>query len=76
MNPPTPSVNDTKKKTIMNKIKMIEVLKMVADDVRNDATDFDGKPFTGKTVGEYMGNHGAAIAAVANVLREMLEKDI
>ena len=49
---------------------------MVAEDMEKDATDFDGKPFTGKTLGEYMGNQGAAIAAVANVLREMIEKDV
>ena len=33
--------------------KMIEVMAMVMDDVKNDATDFDGKPFTGKTMAEY-----------------------
>jgi hypothetical protein len=49
------------------------VLKMVAEDVEQDATDFDGKPFTGKVVAEYMGNHGAAIQAVANALLDSIE---
>lgn len=57
----------------MKKEQMIEVLKMVSDDVERDAAEFDGQPFTGKTMATYMGNHGAAIAAVANVLREVLE---
>ena len=48
-------------------------MKMVVEDVKNDAHDFDGKPFTGKTMAEYMGNHGAAIAAVANAVIKILE---
>ena len=55
------------------KQKMIDVLKMVSDDVENDAKEFDGKPFTGKTMAEYMGNHGAAINAIAGILKETLE---
>ncbi len=52
----------------------IDVLKMIAEDARNDATNFDGQPFTGKTIGTCLGNHGASIAALANILRELLEK--
>ena len=55
--------------------KIIEVMKMVAEDVENDATEFDGKPFTGKIVAEYMGRHGAAIKAIANAVKEILEED-
>jgi hypothetical protein len=51
----------------------IEVLKMIADDMKNDAKNFDGRPFNGKTVAEYFGNQGAAIAALANIVRSMLE---
>jgi len=54
--------------------KIIGVMKMVAEDVKNDATDFDGKPFTGKTMAEYMGNHGAAIAAIAKAVMVILEE--
>lgn len=46
---------------------------MIAEDAKNDAKDFDGKPFTGKTVGVYFGNHGASIASLADIIREILE---
>jgi len=51
----------------------IRVLKMITDDMKKDAENFDGKPFTGKTVAEYFGNQGAAIAALANIMRSILE---
>lgn len=51
--------------------KMVEVLKMIAEDMKNDAKNFDGKPFNGKTVATYFGNQGAAIAVLANIV--MLE---
>ena len=60
----------------MNKTKrekIINVIKMVAEDVERDAAEFDGKPFNGKTMATYMGNHGAAIKAVANAVKEILE---
>ena len=55
------------------KSRIIKVMEMVMEDVKNDATEFDGKLFTGKTVAEYMGNHGAAIRAVAEAVKEILE---
>ena len=58
------------------KQKIICVMKMVAEDVENDASKFDGKPFNGKTVAEYMGNHGAAIAAIANAVRQIVEEQV
>lgn len=54
--------------------KRIKILSMVAADMESDAKEFDGKPFNGKTVAEYFGNQGAAIAAIANVLKSMLEE--
>lgn len=51
----------------------IKVLKMIAEDMKNDAKDFDGKPFTGKTMAEYNGNQGAAISALAKIIRKELE---
>ena len=56
-----------------NKEKIIKAMEMVAEDVENDAREFDGKPFTGRTVAEYMGNHGAAIGAVAKAIKAILE---
>jgi len=51
----------------------IRILKMIADDMANDAKNFDGKPFNGKTVAEYFGNQGAAIAALADIVRSLCE---
>lgn len=54
--------------------KRIKVLKMIEADMKNDATNFDGQPFNGKTVAEYFGNQGAAITALANIVRSILEQ--
>jgi hypothetical protein len=53
--------------------KDIEVLQMIADDMKKDAARFDGQPFNGKTVAEYFGNQGAAIAALAQILKSDLQ---
>jgi len=54
-------------------MKEIDVLNMIAKDMEDDANNFDGRPFNGKTVAEYFGNQGAAIAALANVVKSILE---
>ena len=55
------------------KERLIEICEQVAEDMRNDAKEFDGKPFNGKTVGAYFGYQGAAITALANVLKEIIK---
>ena len=45
---------------------------MISEDAENDAKNFDGQQFTGKTVGTYFGNHGASIASLAEILQEVL----
>lgn len=57
----------------MNKQKTIEVLEMIAQDQANDAKEFDGKTFNGRTVAEYFGNQGAAIAALADIMKQLIE---
>lgn len=52
----------------------IQICEAIAKDTKDDATNFDGKPFTGKTVAEYFGNHGAAIAALADLVKSLLEE--
>ena len=52
--------------------KQIGILEMIATDMEKDAVDFDGRPFNGRTVAEYFGNQGAAIAALANILKAIL----
>ena len=54
------------------KQKRIKVLEMIAQDMKNDAKKFDGRPFNGRTVAEYFGNQGAAIAALANIIKSIL----
>lgn len=49
------------------------VLTEIAADMARDATYFDGKPFNGRTLAEYNGNQGAAIAALAHIVKELLE---
>ena len=52
--------------------KRIRILEMIAKDMEDDAKNFDGRPFDGRTVAEYFGHQGAAIAALANILQSML----
>ena len=53
--------------------KKIAVLKMIAKDMSDDATFYEGKAFTGKNVAEYFGKQGAAIAALSDILRSTFE---
>lgn len=53
--------------------KEIKILEMISKDMENDAKDFDGKPFDGKTVAKYFANQGAAIAALANIMKSIVE---
>ena len=50
----------------------IKVLEIISKDLMDDAKNFDGQPFNGKVVAEYFGNHGAAIAALANIIQVTL----
>lgn len=54
------------------RMETTEILDMIAADMKNDAKDFDGRPFNGRTVAEYFGNQGAAIAALANIIKSVL----
>ena len=53
--------------------KSINTLKLIAEDMKRDAKEFDGKPFNGKTVAAYFGYQGAAIAALAKTLKLVIE---
>lgn len=59
----------------MIKKTVVEVLEMIAKDQADDAKNFEGAPFTGRTVAEYLGNQGAAIAALAQIIKELIEKE-
>ena len=51
----------------------IKILDTIAEDMKNDARKFDGRPFNGKTVAEYFGNQGAAIAALAKIMKSIIK---
>lgn len=55
--------------------KSIKVLEKIAADMKSDAENFNGRPFDGKTVAEYFGNQGAAIAALARIMKSILEQN-
>jgi hypothetical protein len=40
----------------------------------DDAKSFDGQPFNGRTVAQYFGHQGAAIAAIADILKHIIEE--
>ena len=52
----------------MNIKEIRGVLHEIGEDMERDARDFDGRPFNGRTVAEYFGNQGAAIAALARIV--------
>ncbi len=52
--------------------KRIKVLEMIARGMEEDAKSFDGRPFNGRTVAEYFGNQGAAIATLARIMKSIL----
>ena len=58
----------------MNKDKIIQVLDVISKDAENDAKNFDGKEFNGKNVAEYLGNHGASISSLAEILKKFIEE--
>ncbi len=59
------------------KLKHIsKVMDMVSKDVEKDVADFEGKEFTGKNVAEWMGNLSAAVQAVANAVKGIVDEEL
>lgn len=52
----------------------VRILRMIMDDMEQDAKDLDGKPFNGKTVATYFGYQGAAIAKIAEIVVWILDE--
>lgn len=50
------------------------VLRDIGIDQKADASNFEGQPFNGRTVAEYFGNQGAAIAALASIIFALLDE--
>jgi hypothetical protein len=53
--------------------KAIKVLELIAATMEADVEEFEGKPFDGQTVGELHGRLAAAITALADTLKDILE---
>ena len=50
------------------------ILETIAKDMEEDASFFDGQLFNGKTVATYFGYQGAAISALANIIKLILKE--
>lgn len=59
----------------MDKENTIKVLDMISEDMEKDAKSFDGKPFTGLTVGTHYGYLCAAVSKLAEIIKLIVEKD-
>ena len=53
---------------------IIKVLSMIEEDMKNDAVEFDGNPFNDRTIAEYFGCQGAAISALAAIIKELINE--
>lgn len=63
--------------TKQEKLKRIsEVLGMVIEDMETDVKEFNGKPFTGKTLGELHGTLAATIQAVAKATKYLVDEEL
>ena len=54
--------------------KLRKICEHVMFYVKNDAKEFDGRSFDGKTVAAYFGYHGASIGALAEVVASLVVK--
>ncbi len=57
----------------MNKEKAIRMLNDVQNDMQRDVEDINGDPISGAAVALYFGHQAAAISAVAQVLKSIVE---
>lgn len=52
----------------------LPILDLIIEDCETDVKEFDGKPFTGKTLGELHGILEAKILTLAKILKEVIEE--
>jgi hypothetical protein len=53
----------------------IDILNKVIADIEKDIKNLDGKPFNSKVIAEHFGYQGAAIDALARILKSMIEEN-
>lgn len=56
--------------------KLSKVADQIIDDMEADAKAVDGKPFTGKSMGELFGQHYATTQALAKMVKELIDDKI
>ena len=56
------------------KEKLVNVCTQVSTDIENDVNELEGKPFNGKTIATYFGYQSAAIKALSDVLKRLIEQ--
>lgn len=66
------SAPDLKNNNMKN--RLIEICEQVAEDVERDVKEMDGKPFDGRTVATHFGYQAAAIKALADVMKKLIEE--
>ena len=54
--------------------RMLHVLDEMQKDVEHDVRAFEGRPFNGRNVSEWLGNQAACIATLAKMMRTVLEQ--
>lgn len=59
---------------VIDKERIIKVMDMIEKDMEDDAKNFDGQAFNGKTVATYFGNQGAAISAIAGAVKYLIKE--
>lgn len=52
----------------------LEVLEMIMKDMKDDKGYYDGLPFTGNIVAEYLGKHSAAIMTLALIVKSLIKE--
>jgi hypothetical protein len=58
----------------MDKEKAIKVCEAISADTEKDINEMEGAPFTGETVATHFGYQAAAIKALAEILKELIEE--
>jgi hypothetical protein len=53
--------------------RMSEVTGMIIEDMPKDVAALEGKPFNGKNVSEMFGTQAATIAALAGIVKELVD---
>jgi hypothetical protein len=51
---------------------VLDALRLIQEDARNDAMSLDGQPLSGRLVGTMFGNVFASIDALAKIIEEHL----